>query len=90
MARPARPDWIDPTDVEDESERHRVFKLSTGSKIHFRKTPQYPMWTVAFDKGTLPAILQGKYISFKRAFDAATLYFANHEQRDIKILEEVK
>jgi hypothetical protein len=81
-------DFFGSLEPEEERQRHRVFKLSTGSKIHFRKTIAKTTWGIAFDKGTVPKVLSGKYLSFSRAFAAAQKYFAEHPQRKIQILEE--
>lgn len=65
---------------------HKVYKLSNGQKVHFRRIEPYMFWKIAWEKGAVPDILKGQYITLESAKRAARIHLGT---RKVEILEEI-
>jgi len=63
---------VDPRLFEGENKLHAIMDLPTS------------LWTLKYDKGSVPPILSGRYTGFRQAFDAAKNYY---NQRNIEITQ---
>jgi hypothetical protein len=55
------------------TENRRTVELNSN-KIHFDRKDPYGFWFVHYDKGQVPASLQGAFTSFDRALLAVSTY----------------
>lgn len=65
-------------DVTDNSE---TLELENGNKVHFTKHPRYGFWSVNFDKGGIPSILQGHWQSLTD-LKAKVAYYLEHREKN--------
>lgn len=64
--------WID----RDEAETKRVFLISSGTKITFERYPPHGNWKLSFERGSVPAQLQGEWLEFELFFRKTKTYLA--------------
>lgn len=69
-------------DVE-MSDNKRTLTLD-NNKIHFDRKDPYGLWYIHYDKGQVPATLQGAYTSFDRALADVEVYLANKPKPEKK------
>lgn len=73
----------------EESEVHKVYRLSSGGEVHFRCQPPYGFWTVAWGRGEIPEVLSGKYVSLRTAMQAVSNYLSTRQKKKAFIAEEI-
>ena len=56
-----KPYWRD----REPEEVEKTFLLSTGTKLYFRQYPPHGFWRVSFERGDIPAKLQGDFNSLQ-------------------------
>jgi hypothetical protein len=54
------------------------------TKLHFKKDPRYGTWSVNFDKGGIPPILEGQWQSLPELKAKTYYYLENREKNKIK------
>jgi hypothetical protein len=62
-----------------------TIELENGNKVHFKKHPRYGLWSVNFDKGGTPAILQGYFQSLADLKEKTEYYLASREKNPTKV-----
>lgn len=60
-------------------------ELENGNKLHYKKHPRYGTWSVNFDKGGLPAYLEGQWQSLDDLKVKVEYYLANREKNRTKV-----
>lgn len=60
-------------------------RLVTGeNKVHAVMDPEYGHWTISYEHGTAPTVLQQKFTSFPRLIAFVTDYY---RKRNLEIIE---
>lgn len=62
-------------------EAQETLELENGSKVHFTKNPRYGLWSVHFDRGSIPAVLEGMYQSLPD-LKAKVAYYLEHREKN--------
>ncbi len=66
----------------------RTLELENGNKVNFTAGPRYPYWTVSFEKGPIPANLQGSWQYYDDAVEAVRRSVLNRPTRNRTSLKE--
>lgn len=56
-------------------------ELENGNKLHYTKHPRYGTWSVNFDKGGIPEVLQGQFQSL-HDLKAKTEYYLSIREKN--------
>lgn len=63
----------------------RLFKDGAeANRLHAIMDLETSLWSLKYDKGTIPGALEGQFTGFKQAYDHARIYF---EKRNVKITQ---
>lgn len=65
-----------------------TYELENGNKVHYTKHPRYGTWSVNFDKGGIPAILQGQFQSLLDLKAKTEYYLSIREKNRTKVKAE--
>lgn len=58
-----------------------TIELENGNKAHFKKNPRFGTWSVNFDKGGIPEILEGEWQSLPD-LKAKTEYYLSIREKN--------
>lgn len=56
-------------------------ELENGNKLHYTKHPRYGTWSVNFDKGGIPSVLEGQFQSLND-LKAKTEYYLSIREKN--------
>lgn len=73
--------------IRDSDEDLVTIPLENGNKAHFKKHPRYGTWSVNFDKGGIPPILEGQWQSMDELKHKLNHYLSIREKNRTKIKE---
>lgn len=62
--------------------------LENGNKVHYTKHPRYGLWSVSFDRGGIPASLDGMYQSLPELQEKVEYYLSIREKNRTKVKRE--
>lgn len=60
-------------------------ELENGNKLHYTKHPRYGTWSVNFDKGGIPEILQGQFQSLNDLKAKTEYYLSIREKNKTRV-----
>lgn len=60
-------------------------ELENGNKLHYTKHPRYGTWSVNFDKGGIPEILQGQFQSLSDLKAKTEYYLSIREKNKTRV-----
>lgn len=63
----------------------RLFQ-GDDNRIHIIMDLETSLWSIRYDKGSVPPALSGQYTGFKQAFDHTSKYF---ETRNVRITQVI-
>lgn len=64
---------------------NETIELENGNKLHYTKHPRYGTWSVNFDKGGIPARLQGQFQSILELKAKTEYYLSIREKNKTRV-----
>lgn len=60
-------------------------ELENGNKLHYTKHPRYGTWSVSFDKGGIPSVLEGQFQSLNDLKARTEYYLSIREKNKTRV-----
>lgn len=75
-------------EVQDHLDSLRTINLTNGNKINLKRNDPYGFWSVHYERGQVPAQLQGLYTESEIALQAVKAYIEQNGLEEAEATQE--